>query len=143
MPSDVAAATGAQRFSACSSCALFIPGRALQAALRRLVVQLRKGSLTPRSPELRFSVIALGAAAPAFTLPSGYGTAMGATLTFATPLSGVIPIFFAVEGEISTIRPCTYGPRFWMVTFALWPVSRLVTLAVVPSGSVLLATLLR
>jgi len=36
------------------------------------------------------------------------------------------------------IRPVTYGPRSWIVTCALWPVSRFVTFAVVPSGSVLL-----
>ena len=50
-------------------------------------------------------------ATPRLVLPSGSGTAIGATLTLATPLSSVMPIFCAVDGERSTIRPFTYGPR--------------------------------
>ena len=69
------------------------------------------------------------------------GTAMGSTLTLATPSLGSTPIFCAVEGERSKIRPFTYGPRSSILTTALLPVSTLVTFAVVPMGSVLLAAL--
>ena len=73
--------------------------------------------------------------------PSGNGTAMGSTLTLATPSLGSTPIFCAVEGERSKIRPFTYGPRSSILTTALLPVSTLVTFAVVPMGRVLLAVL--
>jgi hypothetical protein len=57
-------------------------------------------------------------------------------------MSGVSPIFRAVEGDRSTIRPFMYGPRSSMLTMALLPVAMLVTFATVPRGSVLLAALL-
>src|ERR1700674_5871823 len=60
-----------------------------------------------------------GVSMPGLVLPSGSGTEIGVTLTLATPLSCVIPIFCAVDGERSTIRPFTYGPRSWIVTTAL------------------------
>ena len=44
---------------------------------------------------------------------------MGVTLTGAIPILDVMPILRAVEGERSTIRPFTYGPRSWIVTTAL------------------------
>ena len=79
------------------------------------------------------------------TLPDMLGEQMLETLevTASTPRPsfGVMPIFSAVAGERSTMRPFTYGPRSWMVTVALLPVSRLVTRACVPSGRVLLAAL--
>src|SRR6185503_10970022 len=81
------------------------------------------------------------AAEPCFTPPSGNGTSIGATTTLARPSCRSSPISRAVAGDRSMIRPFTYGPRSWIVTSALWPVSRFVTFAVVPSGSVLLAAL--
>ena len=72
---------------------------------------------------------------------SACGIDNGVTSTCARPSSREMPISRAVAGERSTTRPFTYGPRSWMVITALRPVSRLVTLAVVPRGSVLLAAL--
>lgn len=48
---------------------------------------------------------AAGPGEPALLPPSGSGTEMGATLTWATPCCGVMPIFAAVDGDRSTIRP--------------------------------------
>src|SRR5450755_3008306 len=79
---------------------------------------VRRVDAVPLSPQ----GFASGVATPGFVLPSGSGTEIGATLTLATPLSCVIPIFCAVERERSTIRPFTYGPRSSIVTTALWPV---------------------
>lgn len=47
------------------------------------------------------------AATPGLTSPFGKGTAIGSTLTLATPSFESTPIFSAVEGERSTIRPLT------------------------------------
>src|SRR5665213_4232377 len=81
------------------------------------------------------------AATPGFMLPSGNGTAIGATATRAIPMSCVIPILRAVAGDRSRIRPLAYGPRSRITTTAVWPVVMLGTLAVVPSGRVLLGAL--
>src|SRR6267378_3593790 len=72
------------------------------------------------------------------TLRSGRRRGRGlfvSIFTFATPCL-VMPICLAAACERSSCRPCTYGPRSVIVTVTDWPVSRLVTLASVPSGSV-------
>src|SRR4051812_30035794 len=84
------------------------------------------------------SGLASAAPAPSFTLPSFCGTAMGLTSTGATPRF-FRPSWPAAFRLTSTIRSPRSGPRSWILTVAVFPVSKLVTLAVVPSGSALLA----
>jgi hypothetical protein len=45
----------------------------------------------------------------------------------------------ATFGLTSNMRPGTYGPRSSTVTVADFPLSRLITLPVVPGGNILLA----
>src|SRR5207244_2245154 len=60
---------------------------------------------------------------------------LASTLTRAFP-SFFRPIFWAAACERSMIRPLARGPRSLIVTCTAWPVSKFVTFAVVPSGSV-------
>ena len=65
----------------------------------------------------------------------GFRRGFVAIWTFATP-SFSIPIFWAAARERSIFRPFTKGPRSLIVTATDFPVSMLVTTALVPRGNV-------
>ena len=65
----------------------------------------------------------------------GFRRRVVSILTFATP-SFDIPICWAAACERSIFRPFTYGPRSLIFTVTDFPVSRLVTTALLPMGKV-------
>src|SRR5712691_8282740 len=63
------------------------------------------------------------------------GGVLASTLTSVVP-SFFRPILLAAARERSMIRPLACGPRSSILTCTAWPVSRFVTFAAVPNGSV-------